>query len=215
MDASEFGEWLTHHKAAYPGLARWLAQHDGQMVVWAKILAKTDLAAAKRATDDLVASDAQPRGYGEHPRHIKRLAYDQAPQRDTRYIDGQQVVSCVRCQDSGLLSVISPGSLSAIWQDDRAHGLRWCVVACDCDAGTIHATRRQGIKRPIPRFTTAHMLISFDEVCSAQIDETGRANGVVQWDAARQVLLVRHESDEQKYRPMTTDQWAMQCEGEE
>jgi hypothetical protein len=194
MNSSEFQEWMRYHRKAYPGLAAWLEKNDGQADMWAKVLGKTPLDAAKRATDTLFEQEDQPRGYGEHPRAIKRLAWETRTKSVPRKVDGQDTYSCRRCRDSGMVSVVSAASLRAAWANHRDHGIRWCAVACDCAAGERFAFPPKGV-RGMLRWKDNTTLFSWDDVIEhARTIDEGMPDCHL-FEAVRQLLM---EHDQHK-----------------
>ena len=174
MNQDEYQEWRRYHAKAYPGLIAWLDRNDGQDVLWQRLLANTPYEAAKAATDQMFSMDEQPRGYSEHPRIIRRLAYEVAPRRDTRmptYIDGQATFACGRCQDSGFVSVLTPETLKRVWRDDANKALRYCTIACDCDEGNRVIERKWDKRHRMPQWRSGHALIRLDAKLKAKKDE--------------------------------------------
>ena len=164
MNRDEFGEWLEYHSKAYPSLVRWLNDNSGQAEMWHKLLQSTPIAAARTATDELFASEEQPRGYGEHPRAIKKLAWSHLQQSNRpRYMHGEITFTCHRCRDTGQVSVVSPLTLRDAWHNDDERGVRWCAVACNCNAGLHWSQPPKGV-RPMPEWQENRPLFTWDQV---------------------------------------------------
>ena len=191
MDSSEFREWLDYHRKAYPGLVPWLKTNDGQSEHWERILGQITLPQAKAATDDLVSGEDQPKGYGEHPRWIRRIAmaasgagvesYERREE-GPRVKDDRLIASCHRCMDFGIVSVLSPKCLKRVWLDDASKGLETCVVACNCANG---AKKSRTLR--IPQWQDGHALIRIDELIDESVERKQP-----KWTIAREKLLAIH-----------------------
>jgi hypothetical protein len=171
----------------------WFKTNDGQSEHWDHILGQVSLPQAKSATDDLVAGDDQPKGYGEHPRWIRRIAMAKSGggvesyekrEEGPRVKDDRLVASCHRCMDFGIVSVLSPKTLKRLWADDASKGLMTCVVACNCGLGV----KKSRVLR-IPQWQDSHALIRIDDVIEESIERKCEW-----WDVAREMLLTFHDS---------------------
>lgn len=205
MTPDEFDQWLDHHAGMYPGVKRWLAkpENEGVEAAWERLLSRTSLEAAKRASMELFEQDEQPRGFGEHPRAVKRLAWELRPkQQVARKIDGQDTFRCLRCRDSGVVSVVNPATLRAVWRDHESHGVRWCAVACDCEAGDHFVAPPKGV-RPLGRWDQHRPLFSFEEVYehARTIDQRDPVRAT--WEAIKQLL---EEHDAARTRGQTLEE---------
>jgi hypothetical protein len=212
VNTEEFGQWLAYHTTAYPGLTKWLETNDGQVDMWARLLQKTPLDAARRATDALFEQEDQPRGYGEHPRAIKRLAWEtRAAPPQPRQINGHDTYLCPRCRDSGILSVASAATLRAAWVDMRSHGVRWCAVACDCEAGERFAAPPKGV-RPMLRFQRNSTLFTFEEVIEQARAIDPKSPDTNLFAAVRQ-LLIEHDQHKLNGDPIDNAELAGSYQG--
>lgn len=194
MDSRDFRQWWDYHRGAYPGLAAWAKNNPDQLEHWERILKQTTLPQAKSATDSLVATDEQPKGYGEHPRWIRRIAmaasggdvetYEKR-QEGPRVKDDQLVADCPRCMDFGIVSVLSPDCLKRLWKNDASKGLTTCVIACDCELG-----RRKSRTLRVPQYQSGHALFRADDVRELAIDERDKHPDftAAEWAAARKML---------------------------
>ena len=202
MNDNEFARWLDHHKGAYPGLGIWIKTNPDQFDHWRRILGQVEYFHAMSATDSMVAGDDQPKGYGEHPRWLRRIAtaasgsnvetYERR-QEGPQVVDDRLVAECWRCMDYGIISVLSPACLRRVWNDDRSKHLSTCVIACDCQLGQKKARTLR-----VPQFKAGHALFHYDEVMDKAIEHIHEYDSLqdAEWAIARQMLL---DFDAQKH----------------
>ncbi len=173
MDTIEFRLWLKHHKGAYPGLAIWLKANPDQIAHWGRLVELFDLAEAIAATNRLVEAEDQPRGYKDHPREIKaRILADRGvsgrvPEKHGPVVQHDCLVSsCARCQDYGVISILSPRTVKQL-RAGECHGLVTCVIACDCANGYRWA-------KTLPRWSDRHSFVRYDDVLNCMADGSNR-----------------------------------------
>jgi len=206
VNGPDFRQWLAYHRGAYPGLAAWLRTNADQLDHWERILCNVELHAAKSATDAIVASEDQPKGYGEHPRWVRRIAMAGQPMAERQQQLGPQVkddrlvANCRHCMDYGVVSVLSPSCLRRVWQDDRHLHLTTCALACNCERG-------QRVR--LPRWQDGHALIRIDDVLDQAINEAAQHADLkdAEWAVARRLLLEHHEKRQPSYAH-DFDQWS-------
>ena len=141
MTAGEFDRWLEYHTKAYPGLQAWLTKNSGQLPFWEKVLKRFGYSHCTEATDRLIVSDDQPRGYTDHARAIARIARDvqlsstgSLRRKDRSVIDGHDVFKCPLCQDTGFVYVVSPSTIRE-YRCGNLGAPRFCDVSCSCERG--------------------------------------------------------------------------------
>ena len=141
MDDVDFRLWMKHHNDAYPGLAAWLKSNPGQVKTWKRILVGFELDELIKATDSLVERLEQPRGYSDHPRDLKAIVLNsrgtdgrKEKRRGPIVKDGHLVAKCPICMDHGIVSILSPKTISAL-DSGECKGLNTCCCACKCEAG--------------------------------------------------------------------------------
>ena len=190
MNSVEFTRWMDYHKGAYPGLSAWLKANTDQIDHWERMLSRIELHQAKSATDSLVEGDEQPKGYGEHPRWIRRIAiaasggniesYEKR-QDGPRVVDDQLVAECPLCMDYGIVSVLSPDCLKRLWNNDRRQHLSTCAIACHC---------HRGQKRRMAHWQDGHALFRIEDVIDQAAEEAGHYATCIdaEWAVAKRML---------------------------
>ncbi len=147
----DFDRWLDYHSNAYPGFARWVGENKAQIEHMRRLLGHFGIEQLQQATDSLYAMDEQPNGYSNHARAIRRLCSPHTHSTTSAVegpsvIDGRLVASCARCMDYGVVEVLSPKCLKALWADqysDPQPVLTTCMIACDCQLGHEHGPARE------------------------------------------------------------------------
>ena len=190
MVEGEFNQWLEHHIEAYPGLAPWLEENESQTNFWMRTLISVEFEEAVAATDELYAAEKQPMGYSAHPRAILAIVRRNrgSKEPDVKYVDGERVFKCWRCEDSGYVSVLSPNTLKRLWKDKPNEGLRGCAVLCNCETGNLRAQMRWKEGRQPPQWKDGHCLLTFLQVYSV-----AAAKQISDWQAAHLLLMSHHE----------------------
>jgi hypothetical protein len=148
MTRDEFDLWWDHHANNFAGLRGWLARNvPGEKAMefydaWASILARTELADAKAASDAMARGDEErPQSNDSHPAAIVRIARRIRADRERsrprpHYADGEETVRCRRCGDDGVVLVWDEPAMKAV--RDGTLGARGtllsCVRRCNCEA---------------------------------------------------------------------------------
>lgn len=147
MNATEFANWLAKHKAAFGGLAEWIKTHVESLEAWKDCLSDVPYDAACDATRRLNRGEEDPpRAFGDHARAVRRMALDlrheatERQRRERQYIDGESVVACADCLDTGWVIVANiwrtnhgGAPLKAFLSGDSA-AVPQCAIACRCNA---------------------------------------------------------------------------------
>lgn len=130
MLPSEFDQWFTYHMAQFTGAVAWLAKFPevsrspgdpSQKDVtnaWRNTLRDVELRHAKEATTLLSeGKETFPeRGYDCHARTVRAVALkiagvQKAKRRHQRMIDGNELVDCPLCNDTGFVRIYHPSLL--------------------------------------------------------------------------------------------------------
>lgn len=192
MNRSQVNDFLAEHVKRYPALAKWLSDNRGQREVWLDMLEPVEFGDAIAASRALYLQDDQPRGYGNHPRAIRKLAYQIHGERTRtsepqRYAGGVPTVSCRRCLDTGIITAMSPATNRALREDDRTHGLRRCALACECHAGDRYTQPPHGI-RPLPRWSEGYAIVLEAELCDTPDAWQAARDRLAELDATSHML---------------------------
>lgn len=156
MTEAEFRRWFQRHTAAFPGLRSWLAKMPptgndglaGQSEIlqnWATVLRDVDFLDAMAATEALARGDEEePGAYDRHPSAVRaiarRLAAQRIRSRRPLIVDGEETYACLRCQDTGLVTIYHPRTLALARRGELTPGrLYTAAAACTCEAGRRHA----------------------------------------------------------------------------
>jgi hypothetical protein len=187
---SDLDHWLDYHGRAYPGFAEWTTKNPDQIDHLRRLLARYTRSQLEAATDALYEQDTQPAGYSHHGRAIRRLiqdasgaGYQSAVQRGPEHRGDELIAACTRCMDFGLVEVLAPQTIKHLAKNDPSHGLRTCMIACDCGLGE----RESRIHR-LPRWADGHLLIRYEDVLDSHCT-SHRA----EWEIAREMFLEAHD----------------------
>ena len=159
MTWEEFQEWFSYHATGFTGLHSWLrkfpetptdAREETQptqeriLQRWFRVLESTELADAKRASDLLHdGTEAEPKGFDKHPGAVRAIAAKsrtgrggRGRQQGPRYVNGEEVVDCLLCQDWGRFSVWHPCVLADVHNGKPIRPPYYtCARSCTCHAG--------------------------------------------------------------------------------
>lgn len=160
MTGDEFDEWYRYHVARFVGISSWMAKlptipTDSHPVnrsdvfdAWYGTLRYHDLDDAKAASDQLAASDDQPRSFDRHPAAVAAIARHRKSERQRRersadfarrQSTGDESYRCLVCRDEGDLLCWHPVCMAVIQENhseipDKFVPYR-TVVRCTCQAG--------------------------------------------------------------------------------
>ncbi len=143
MTRSEFDEWLVYHIGAFgPSLKKHVSQEgEDTLQHWFRAVKNLTLAEAKASTDIMHDDeDSRPRGWSLHPARVKRLALNVSTAQTRGYsttqkfVDGELVYDCWKCQDTGRLTVYHSQSHQLMRQEGKYFD-NTTAVACKCHHG--------------------------------------------------------------------------------
>lgn len=154
MTRSEFDEWLECHKALFETIDTWLERMEFEprrliLQAWFETLKHTELDAAKAASAKLAADGDTKRQRGSHAQAVRRLAESATATRRAHHRpqytpDGEEMLRCLDCEDTGMRPV---------WEQRTLPNgeLRVCdaVVLCSCEAA--YGCRNNGAIKFNPR----------------------------------------------------------------
>lgn len=135
----DFDSWLSHHLARFTDAAGWLEKfkegsstkpsREAVVNAWYGILKDVELRHAKEATDLLAAGKEEfsGRSYDDHPKTVRAIAFkvagiQKSKRKQQRTIDGEFVVDCPVCLDSGFVWIYHP-SLLKFFRDNFSEEL--------------------------------------------------------------------------------------------
>ena len=196
MTDTDFETWFAYHVARFTGIGAWLAKFritPSQAEVryaWADSLRDVSLDDARAATDSLHRGDEElPKSFDDHPRYVRRLAgrfrSERSQKKNRRhFIDGEETVACLKCQDTGNLQAWHVLAVKAARRSDLFHPMlnpeargqpyKTCV-RCNCDAGNAPKNAAFEPYNPVKHFLVVHestddsWLRLMDAVVSVQV----------------------------------------------
>jgi hypothetical protein len=175
----EFNTWMGYHMARFTGIAGWLAKFpprprfegDPTQVdvrdAWFDVLRNVDWKDAQHATDDMHRGEEElPKSFDDHPRYVSRIAGKKRESRAQsvnrrRYIDGEETVACLECNDAGNLQSWHKLSIKAARKGDLFHptlnpnarGMPYkTCVRCTCEAANKPCNRLFEVYDPSKHF---------------------------------------------------------------
>ena len=153
MNTSDFKEWLEFFDAAFPSYAEKRVRMSNKLAIesmWQRDMGDVELGKAKVATESARRGDIgeikDTTAWDKYPAIIRRRAKDMEYQNAGRGAvttsrmtgpDGEPTYSCAKCQDTGLVEVVSQKSIDDsknfdVWMDV---GVVWpAMAACSCKA---------------------------------------------------------------------------------
>lgn len=152
MIADELDDVLDTFASCFPEVSDWLAKQTVETAKqWRESLGRLDYHAAKDAIAAFHRGDLKfPASWSQWPAEIARQSRKQpkSTYRPQRYIGGEPVVSCLVCQDTGVVFCWHPKSMRAMSDKLRntegtakfgQRGTMYtCSVRCPCEAGTAN-----------------------------------------------------------------------------
>lgn len=90
MTNEEFGQWLEHHMANFPGLKKWLGENRKTIERWQQAFEGITLSSAKDASDEMFRDEDTPASYQKHVPIVLRLCrksgtMSEADEQDQKY----------------------------------------------------------------------------------------------------------------------------------
>lgn len=149
MTRDEFDLWFDEHSAYFPGIRTWLGKLDQHAravtTVWFESLKRYELVDALAASQRMY-DQGRSAVYEKHVQVIRAILREIEHERTVeaikpRFVDGQQVYQCPRCEDDGRLIAYQQRTLKAAREGtlDEPGAVVTCAVACQCSAGDHRA----------------------------------------------------------------------------
>jgi len=151
MTKDEFNQWFEYHTSRFTSLKGRLESES--LKAWFQCLRSVDFEEACKISDDMFSGvEDPPRWVDSHPRAIRAISnkrqYGEAnthrehPEKPReRFIDGQQVFDCAKCEDSGWLTAWHPIAVEAARKGvfKKEKHILTCAIGCDCSWGKRNA----------------------------------------------------------------------------
>ena len=193
---NDLERWIGYHGGAFPGFAKWIANNPDQLQHIRRVIGHYSFDELKVATDTLYAEDPHPTGYSKHAPAVRRLCNTntnntESAKEGPKVIDGHLTARCPRCQDYGLVTVLTPTCLKQLWADYEELPLATCTIACNCELGSSKARAHR-----LPLWDEdRYCLISYESILLATM---GDDKSLTEWGEARRLLV---EWDQQRRQP--------------
>lgn len=154
MNNTEFRQWLSVHRAAFPSIIGWLERFPAVatetmpsyheiLAQWSDTLRDQKLPHCLEATARYGRGDVKPPDFpADHAREVRKLAreinlrdFKLSPLPAENY--RQRRFTCKRCEDDGRVQCWHPIAMHAAKEGKFPHprAMLHCAIRCDCAAG--------------------------------------------------------------------------------
>ncbi len=216
MTRNEFQRLLTYLTSGYPAVHSFLAGSPGATEIWWDVLKDCDAQDCREVVAEMFRGAREVPAYSQLPAVIRKGSRDLTFERRKSDVDGlvfarEQTFICVKCLDSGLITVANPRqqvhqlrdppvNWEEIPDDQWAIPVWTCAVACDeCELGERWANARWSKSGRGP-------MVKFDEQRMCRIDPAW--NGKQRFSALQEFWS--NYVDPRRYSEF--DQWNAQTE---